>query len=249
MDMSQGGGGSKKRKGAKGLDVRVEMTGRIEWNGDARKRKKKRRRTEGVMVDRRTARNGEVGEQCMRAGMDGSIVKCMNAVLEKSAIVSLTHGVVSRRSRNGLPKSSVISFHSLRDRRSASPSYPIRVLPTRETSNIKSSLSTTFPTSCDRSWYKCKIKASIIGPWCIFVLLIYLSYFWKRRNHIIFDYPVYYTNLSETTNTSYSHIIVKMKWLLSACIAIQWYITSSLNTDDIFKSIVDTVYTTKRNIY
>lgn len=50
------GGGSKKRKGAKGwLDVRVEMTGRIEWNGDARKRKKKRRRIEGVMVDRRTA--------------------------------------------------------------------------------------------------------------------------------------------------------------------------------------------------
>jgi len=119
--ISQGGEGGKKRKGAKGWpDVRVETTGRIERNGDARKRKKKRRRIEGVTVDRRTAAaaaaaaaRNEDGERCIRVRMDCSIVKCMNAVLEKSAIVSLTHGVVSRRSRHGLPKSSLSSLFTV----------------------------------------------------------------------------------------------------------------------------------------
>lgn len=97
------------KKGAKGCsDVRVETTGRIERNGDPRKRKKETP-IEGVTVDRRTAtaRNDEDGEWCTRARMDCSIVKCTKATLRKKkkyAIVSLTHGVVSRRSRHGLPE-------------------------------------------------------------------------------------------------------------------------------------------------
>lgn len=108
-----GGEGERVRKG-----VRVEMTGRIERNGDARKRKKKCRWIERVTVNRRMttmARNSEDGEQCMRARMDCSIVKYTNTVLKKSAIVSLMHSVVSRHSRRTSEKFPTVSFHGLHE--------------------------------------------------------------------------------------------------------------------------------------
>ena len=201
-------GGGEGWKGTKGwLDVRVEMTGRIERNGGRAKAKKE------TSMDRRG--NGERRRWRETARMENSvcahewIVALLNArtrLWEKSAIVSLTHGVVSRHS----PDFRKVS-HRLFSRSSWSTSGP-PLLPIQYMFYQHAKL-LILKASCLRHFRHHVIVLLVLlmkdkSTKYKITLSLYVGsmlshFFWKKiKKHISFNYSIYHMNLS-TLVTSY----------------------------------------------